>query len=88
VNSDLSTLRMAKKRIAVVGGGASGIAAAYFLQAAGHKVEILESGSSLGGRIGSQALQGKIMDFGGKNIGKNYPLFRQFVKATGDFEFE
>ncbi|OHW63358.1 NADPH-Fe(3+) oxidoreductase subunit beta [Andreesenia angusta] len=39
------------KRVAVVGGGPSGLSAAYFLSLMGHKVEIYESKSKLGGML-------------------------------------
>lgn len=39
------------KRVAVVGGGPSGLSAAYFLSLMGHKVDIYESKSKLGGML-------------------------------------
>jgi monoamine oxidase len=40
-----------KKRIAVVGGGLAGLAAAYQLHQAGHTVRVLEARSRIGGRV-------------------------------------
>ncbi|MFQ5527229.1 MAG: protoporphyrinogen/coproporphyrinogen oxidase [Thermoanaerobaculia bacterium] len=73
---------------AVVGGGVSGIAAAHYLQKAGLQVELLERGSQLGGRVGSCKLGDRWLDFGGKNIGRNYHLFREFTSALGDNPYE
>jgi oxygen-dependent protoporphyrinogen oxidase len=80
---------MAKKdRWIVVGGGASGIAAAFYLQRHGIEVEIIEKNDMLGGRIGSLELGGRLVDFGGKNIGRKYTLFREFTAAMGDHPYE
>jgi len=75
-------------RIAVVGGGVSGIAAAYFLRQRGFFPEIVEAGPRLGGRAGSSSLSGKNIDIGGKNIGRRYQLFRQFIDDHGAPELE
>jgi len=77
-----------QKKIAVIGGGISGIAAAYFLHQKGYTAEILEAGSTIGGRAGSIRLQDKPIDIGGKNIGREYSLFRQFVNDMGEHELE
>ena len=77
-----------QKKIAIVGSGMSGIAAAYFLAKTGYEPEVLESEPYAGGRAQSIWLTDKMIDIGGKNIGRNYPLFRQFVKDMGEHEFE
>ncbi len=79
---------MNKKTIAVIGSGISGIASAYFLKKKGYAVEIIESGSTIGGRAGSIQLQDKMIDIGGKNIGRKYSLFRQFMEKMGTYELE
>ena len=79
---------MSSARIAVVGGGVSGIAAAYFLRKRGFAPEIVEAGARLGGRAGSSSLGGKNIDIGGKNIGRRYELFRQFIADHGAPELE
>jgi oxygen-dependent protoporphyrinogen oxidase len=76
------------KKVAVIGGGISGIAAAHYLKKGGFSVDLYESGSRIGGRIGSEQMQGRWLDFGGKNIGRKYRRFREFVGQTGDFPFE
>jgi len=73
---------------AVVGGGASGIAAAYYLQQQGLDVEIIERENHIGGRIASSMLGDRPMEMGGKNIGKNYQLFREFCTAISDQPYE
>ena len=70
-------------RVAVVGAGMSGVAAAHALTQADYRAEILEAGSSLGGRAGSMPLGGKNIDIGGKNIGRKYLRFREFIQHYG-----
>lgn len=75
-------------RAAVIGGGISGIATAYYLQQYGLDVHLYESNSQLGGRIGSECIDGRWLDFGGKNIGRKYRRFREFVADLGEQDFE
>ena len=70
-------------RVAVVGGGMSGVAAAHALDRAGFRPEIIEAGEALGGRAGSMQLGGKNIDIGGKNIGRKYLRFREFIQHYG-----
>lgn len=51
-------------RVAVVGGGITGLAAAYFLQRAGADVTLLEAGDRLGGKIRTQELGGVPVEAG------------------------
>lgn len=82
------TAKIPSMRICVVGGGMSGIAAAYFIAKQGIEVELLEAETRLGGRVGCDRLGDKLIEFGGKNIGRDYRLFRQFVNDMGKFEYE
>jgi protoporphyrinogen/coproporphyrinogen III oxidase len=75
-------------RVAVIGGGISGIASAFFLTQRNIEVDLYESEERIGGRIGSEKLLGRWLDFGGKNIGKNYVLFRDFVRKCGVHDYE
>ncbi|ASQ90123.1 amine oxidase [Prosthecochloris sp. GSB1] len=75
-------------RIAIIGGGISGIAAAYYCNRKGIGADIFEAGATIGGRIGSERLGERYVDFGGKNIGRKYRRFRSFVKHCGDMRFE
>ena len=72
----------------VVGGGASGMAAAFFLRQHGIDSEIVEKDDVIGGRMGALQLGDRWVDFGGKNVGKRYKLFREFVASLGPHEFE
>jgi oxygen-dependent protoporphyrinogen oxidase len=72
----------------VVGGGASGLAAAFFLRRLGLPAVIVERDSALGGRMGTIQLGGRALDCGGKNIGQRYTLFREFAASLGGHRFE
>jgi oxygen-dependent protoporphyrinogen oxidase len=72
----------------IVGGGASGLAAAFFLKQLGLNSEIVERESTVGGRMGTVELGGRALDCGGKNIGRQYKLFRQFVASLGTHPME
>ena len=76
------------KRFAVIGGGLSGIGAAYQLHQAGHDVEVLEQDAVLGGRCGFDTLGGRPIMMGGKNIGRRYYELRRFIAASGDRAYE
>jgi oxygen-dependent protoporphyrinogen oxidase len=75
-------------KVAIIGSGISGISAAYYLLKQGYEVDIIESSSDIGGRIGSFKLGNRWIDFGGKNIGYGYKLFREFVADQGSFNYE
>ena len=75
-------------RVAVIGGGISGIASAFYLRQRNIPVDLYESEDRIGGRIGSEKLLGRWLDFGGKNVGKNYRLFRDFVRECGIYDYE
>jgi len=67
----------------VVGGGASGMAAAHFLKSQGAEAVVLEQSGALGGRIAPDRLGDRPVDLGGKNIGRKYRLFREFTASLG-----
>ncbi|MFD3510143.1 FAD-dependent oxidoreductase [Nocardia sp. NPDC058666] len=75
-------------RFAVIGGGLSGIGAAFALHRAGHTVELFEQDSVLGGRCGFDTLGGRPIMMGGKNIGRHYEQLREFIAASGHRAFE
>jgi oxygen-dependent protoporphyrinogen oxidase len=75
-------------RIAVIGGGISGIASAHFLRLRHAEVDLFESESNIGGRIGNERLLDKYVDIGGKNVGKHYHHFRSFAEAYGCPKYE
>ena len=56
--------RAARKRIAVIGGGWAGLAAAVEATRRGHAVTLLEMAAQLGGRARSVAVDGRVLDNG------------------------
>src|SRR5215510_8097227 len=77
-----------RDRWIILGGGASGLAAAFFLRKYDIDSEIVEKQNTIGGRMGTVMLGDRSLDCGGKNIGKRYKLFRDFAMALGPHEFE
>ncbi|KAA8885552.1 FAD-dependent oxidoreductase [Nocardia colli] len=76
------------ERVAVVGAGVCGIAAALALHRAGCAVEILERDDRIGGRLGVAELgDGEIL-LGGKNIGRRYTRFRALLALLGGTGYE
>jgi len=75
-------------KTAIIGGGISGIAAAFQLHKNGLEADLYEAAEQLGGRIGSARLGERWIDFGGKNIGCHYRYFREFIQTLGGMEFE
>ena len=72
----------------VVGGGASGLATAYFLRQRGLPAIVVEREGTLGGRMGTVRLGNRWLDCGGKNIGHRYTLFREFAASLGSHPLE
>src|SRR5436190_22530303 len=72
----------------IVGGGASGLASAFFLKQLGIDSVIVERDGSIGGRMSTVRLGDRVLDCGGKNIGRQYTLFRQFAASLGAHPFE
>jgi protoporphyrinogen/coproporphyrinogen III oxidase len=72
----------------VVGGGASGLAAAFFLRQRGLDAIVIERECAIGGRMGTVRLGERSLDCGGKNIGRRYTLFRQFAASLGNHPLE
>jgi oxygen-dependent protoporphyrinogen oxidase len=78
----------AQQRVAIVGSGASGLAAAFHLQRSGYDVELIERGDELGGRFGVGLLGDRPVMLGGKNIGRRYTAFRGFTASFGHQPWE
>lgn len=72
----------------VVGGGWSGIAAAWYLHRSGAAVTLLDEQPTLGGRSSTVHLGDRRITLGGKNIGSKYEEFRTFVAEMKGGEFE
>jgi oxygen-dependent protoporphyrinogen oxidase len=77
-----------ERRYAIVGGGLSGLAAAWYLQGRGAETHIFESAGELGGRAMSGELGDRLLTLGGKNIGRSYTRFRAFTSSLGDHRYE
>jgi uncharacterized protein len=78
-------------RIAIIGGGAAGMAAAYLLQST-HAVSLFESSDQLGGHVRTVTIEsgpdaGLPLDLGFMVYNEtHYPLFCQWLQELGPFE--
>jgi protoporphyrinogen oxidase len=67
----------------VVGGGLSGLAAAFRLVTSGRSVTVLEAGPDVGGRARSRDVSGIPADLGFQSIFTAYPEAAAFLRAIG-----
>ena len=72
-------------RVIVIGGGFSGLAAAYELTRAGYDVTVAEARNRVGGRVisFSDLVPGKNVEGGGELIGSNHPAWVGYGKQFG-----
>jgi len=72
-------------RVIVIGGGFSGLAAAYELTKAGYDVTVVEARNRVGGRVisFSDLVPGKNVEGGGELIGSNHPAWVGYAKQFG-----
>lgn len=75
-------------KVAVIGGGVSGMAAASFLARQGRQVDLYEASDRLGGRMAISKLDGREICLGGKNIGSQYQEFTEFLAHYGKPQYE
>jgi monoamine oxidase len=77
--------RAAAGRVVVVGGGLSGLAAAYELSRVGYDVTVVEARNRVGGRVISfgDLVPGKNVEGGGELIGSNHPAWIGYAKQFG-----
>lgn len=70
-------------RVAIVGGGISGLAAAYTLKKAGIRSVVYEKESHVGGRMGSETVAGCIIDTGAYTIPASFRVFKRILSELG-----
>ena len=68
----------------VIGGGVSGLAAAWFLRKAGHDVRLLEKNSAVGGCMRTLRQDGFLLEQGPFNVLVRDPAFEQLLDDLGD----
>jgi oxygen-dependent protoporphyrinogen oxidase len=74
-----------RKTIAVVGGGLTGLTAAFRLSERGHAVTVFERGASAGGAVGSLREQGYLIERGPNTLQSGAP---EVLKLLRDLELE
>jgi monoamine oxidase len=85
-------------RVAVIGAGFAGLAAAWYLKACGARVTVYEARGHIGGRVQTDRafIPGKVVEEGAELIGENHPLWctladrfaLELVELTGDHKYE
>src|SRR6201997_5923328 len=69
--------------IAVVGSGAAGLAAAYRLHRAGHRVKVFEQNDYLGGRIKTLRRDGFLIEEGPTQMVRSYTTILGIIEESG-----
>ena len=72
-------------RIAVLGGGMSGLSVARILQEKGHECHVFEARDKLGGLCRTKLIDGFVYDFGGGHIlhSRNNEILEYILNAVG-----
>jgi len=70
-------------RVAVVGGGITGLTAAWQIQRLGHRVTVLEAGARAGGVVGAQRLGAWLQELGPNSLLESSPEIAAFVDDVG-----
>ncbi|MBM3844452.1 MAG: protoporphyrinogen oxidase, partial [Verrucomicrobia bacterium] len=70
-------------RVAVVGGGVTGLTAAWQIQRLGHRVTVLEAGARAGGVVGAQRLGAWLQELGPNSLLEGSPEIAAFVDDVG-----
>ncbi|MEO5959713.1 MAG: FAD-dependent oxidoreductase, partial [Opitutaceae bacterium] len=76
-------LETSSRRIAVIGGGITGLTAAWHLQQAGLEPIVFERSSRVGGVIGAVASDGWLHELGPNSMLESSPAIAAFVDAIG-----
>ena len=71
------------KRIAIVGGGISGLSAAYYLSKAGHDCTLIETCPRLGGVIRSEQVEGCLVEAGPDSFISQKPWAMELIRELG-----
>jgi oxygen-dependent protoporphyrinogen oxidase len=74
---------MQRKRVAVVGAGPAGLAAAFRLDGAGHEVVVLESRDRAGGKIHTQRVGDYVLDAGATAVPSSYTHLLGLARDVG-----
>ncbi len=74
-----------RKRIAVLGAGMAGLAAAYELKALGHDVQVIEATSRVGGRVWTKRFgpTSEYHELGAMRIPKRHDYTRHYIELVG-----
>ncbi|MBI4248944.1 MAG: FAD-dependent oxidoreductase [Elusimicrobia bacterium] len=72
-----------EKSVVVIGAGISGLTAAYHLHKAGFKVIVLEAGGRVGGRMGTDVVDGVVIDYGAKYLSSAYATLMPLIEELG-----
>jgi oxygen-dependent protoporphyrinogen oxidase len=75
--------RQAQRRVAVIGGGISGLAAAFLLKDAGLAVTVLEGSPRLGGKLAVSEVAGVEVDAGAEALLARRPEGTGMIEAVG-----
>ena len=70
-------------KVAVVGGGISGLSAAYRLREAGVEVSVLEGGERAGGLLGTERIDGYVVETGADSILTEKPWAMRLAEDLG-----
>lgn len=71
------------KSVAVIGAGITGLTAAHRLMRAGHRVTVYEASDRIGGCVGSERVDGWLVESGPNSIQDNCPEFTSLVNELG-----
>jgi len=74
---------MNPRSVIVVGGGLAGLTAGYYLRKGGWQVTLLEAAGYVGGRVGTERLQGYVLDTGATQMSTGYQEYLALCHDLG-----